>query len=185
MKKILIIVDMQNGFNRYEQMHILANKIISLSKSEIFDTIIATRFLNKESSQYARILNWHRLENSPDIDLIQGIKYDYVVDKNIYTCINDKFIDFLKDINDKEFPRYVFVCGADTDCCVLKIATDLFESGIMPFVLTEYCASNGGNNAHNSGITVMSRLIGRRCLVEEKIDSKDKLNKITSERDVL
>ena len=46
MKDILIVVDMQNGFNRYEQTHILADKIIGLTNNNSFDYIIATRFLN-------------------------------------------------------------------------------------------------------------------------------------------
>ena len=37
MKNILIVVDIQNGFNRYEQTHILADKIVKLTNSGIFD----------------------------------------------------------------------------------------------------------------------------------------------------
>ena len=44
MKNILIVVDMQNGFDRYEQTHILAKKVIELTNSGIFDKIIAKDF---------------------------------------------------------------------------------------------------------------------------------------------
>ena len=182
MKNILIVVDIQNGFSRYGQTQALANKIIELTNSSLFDKIIATRFLNREGSQYTKILNWHRLMESPDTDLVEGIKADKVVDKWIYTCVNDSFMDLLKELNDGEMPTHVFVCGADTDCCVLKIATDIFEKDIMPIVLTSYCASNAGPKSHEAGLLVMSRLIGKKCIVDGEINSKNDLIKIIEER---
>lgn len=182
MKDILIVVDMQNGFNRYEQTHILADKIIELTNNNSFDYIIATRFLNKEGSQYTKFLNWHHLIKSPETDLIKGIKSDTVVDKWIYTCVNDKFMAFLQEINEKEMPKHVFICGADTDCCVLKIATDLFEQGIMPIVLTDYCDSNGGPESHKAGLLAMKRLIGQKSLVDGIIASKDDVESVLSSR---
>lgn len=182
MKNILIVVDIQNGFNRYEQTHVLADKIVKLTNSGLFDKIIATRFRNKEGSQYTKFLNWHRLIESPDIDLVDGIKADEVVDKWIYTCINDDFMSLLKRFNDGEMPTHVFICGADTDCCVLKTATDIFEQGLMPIVLTEYCDSNAGPKSHDAGLLVMGRLIGKKCIVSDKITSRDDLAKIIAER---
>lgn len=182
MKNILIVVDMQNGFNRYEQTHILADKIIELTNSNYFDYIIATRFLNKEGSQYTKFLNWHRLIERPEIDLIKGMKVDTVVDKWIYTCVNEKFMAFLYEINENEMPKHVFICGADTDCCVLKIATDLFEQGILPIVLTDYCDSNGGPESHKAGLLVMKRLIGKISLVDGVINNKADVEKILDSR---
>lgn len=182
MKNILIVVDMQNGFNRYEQTHILANKIVQLTNSGIFDSIIATRFLNKEGSQYTKFLDWHRLQNEPDIDLINGIKADVVVDKRIYTCVTTKFLSLLRELNGGKRPKHIFICGADTDCCVLKTATDLFEKNIMPIVLTNYCDSNGGPLSHEAGLRVMNRLVGRKSLVEDMVNSKEDLETIIRDR---
>lgn len=182
MKNILIVVDMQNGFNRYDQTHILAKKVVELTNSGIFDKIIATRFLNKEGSQYTKFLNWHRLMTSPDIDLVDGIKADEVVDKWVYTCVTDDFMHLLKKCNDGEIPSHVFICGADTDCCVLKTATDLFEKSVMPIVLTEYCDSNGGPESYKAGIMVMDRLIGKKSIVSDKITSKEDVERIISDR---
>ena len=162
MKNILIVVDMQNGFDRYEQTHILAKKVIELTNSGIFDKIIATRFLNKEGSQYTKFINWHRLMSSPDIDLVEGIKADAVVDKWVYTCVTKDFLELLKKC--------------------MKTATDLFEQSIMPIVLTEYCDSNGGPESHKAGIMVMDRLIGRKSIVPDKIKSKEDLVKIIADR---
>lgn len=182
MKNILIVVDMQNGFNRYDQTHTLVKKVLQLTNSGIFDKIIATRFLNKEGSQYTKFLNWHRLMSSPDIDLVDGIKADVVVDKWVYTCVTEDFMSLLKECNDGDIPSHIFICGADTDCCVLKTATDLFERSVMPIVLTEYCDSNGGPESHKAGILVMDRLIGRKSIIPGKIKSKEEILKIIDER---
>lgn len=183
MKNILIVVDMQNGFNRYEQTQVLGNKIVELTESGYFDYIIATRFINFEGSQYTKILNWHRLISSPDIDLIKNLQADKIVDKNIYTCINENFKDLLKSINNNKLPTHIFICGADTDCCVLKTATDLFEIGIMPLVLLNYCDSNGGPESNKAGQLVMSRLIGKNALIYEDINCKKQLNNLIKARE--
>ena len=149
MKNILIVVDIQNGFIRYDQTKELAKKIIHLVDSEVFDSVVATRFLNHEGSQYIKFLNWHRL---------------------------------LEELNDGSTPSHVFLCGADTDCCVLKTSTDLFEKGIMPIVLTDYCNSNGGPNSHEAGLLVMGRLIGKKSIVPGEIHSREDLDKIIAER---
>lgn len=166
-KKILIVVDMQNGFARYDQTRQMAKKIVELTNSERFDYIIATRFVNKEGSPYTEILGWHKLMNSPETDLVEGLNADMIVDKEIYTCVDTGFMEKLKNINDGTTPKSVYICGVDTECCVLKIATDLFEHAIKPVVLLNYCASNGGNKGHNAGIEAMKRLIGKQCLEYE------------------
>lgn len=182
MKRLLIVVDMQNGFSRFDQTKHLGEKIKELLNKKIFDTVIATQFINYEGSQYTKILNWHRLITSPDIDLIEGLKADVVIKKNIYTCINDEFIKLLKKSNEGVEPTHVFVCGADTDCCVLKIATDLFEKGIMPVVLMDYCDSNGGPESNKAGRLVMNRLIGRNSLVDGEIKSAEQVDQILFEK---
>lgn len=52
--------------------------------------------------------------------------------------------------------------GVDTDCCVMMLATALFEYNIRPIVLTQYCASNGGTESHNAGITRMKMSLAKR-----------------------
>lgn len=183
MSNILIVVDVQNGFNRYEQTQEVTKKIVELTNGGLFDYIIATRFLNKEGSQYTRILNWHRLMSSPEIDLISGLKYNHVVDKWIYTCVNDEFMKLLKEKNNSNMPKHIFICGIDTDCCVLKVATDLFEQGVMPIVLSHYCDSNGGPRYHEAGILAMERLLGKKSIVSNKISSKEELAQIISNRE--
>ncbi|MGH2416210.1 MAG: isochorismatase family protein, partial [Microcystaceae cyanobacterium] len=64
----------------------------------------------------------------------------------------------------------VFICGIDTEGCVLKTAIDFFENNINPYVLEYYSASNGGDNFHQAAILVLSQLIGRSNIITEPID---------------
>ena len=94
MKNILLIVDMQKGFARYEQTLELNEKILELLKLQVFDSVIATRFLNDNNSIYEQLLNWERLkkeeERAIDARYLQFI--DVIFDKYIYNCVNDSFI---------------------------------------------------------------------------------------------
>ena len=60
MKNILIVVDMQNGFARYEQTKRLSENIKVFLGRNIFDAVIATRFLNDDNSMYEKMLGWKR-----------------------------------------------------------------------------------------------------------------------------
>ena len=62
MKNILLIVDMQKGFARYKQTLDLKDKILKLLELKVFDSVIATRFLNDNNSIYERLLEWKRLK---------------------------------------------------------------------------------------------------------------------------
>lgn len=180
MKNILLIVDMQKGFARYEQTLALNEKILELLKLKVFDSVVATRFLNDNNSIYEQLLNWKRLkkEEERDIDAKYLQFIDVIFDKYIYNCVNDSFIQKLCQLNEGKYPEKVFIVGADTDCCVLITATTLFEHNIRPVVLTSYCASNGGDKSHEAGVLCMKRLIGKGQLVDIEIDKTTDINEI-------
>ena len=98
--------------------------------------------------------------NSPEIDFFDGLKYDYSFTKNVYSCVNKEFLQLLKKVNDGKLPEQLYICGIDTDCCVLSTDISLFENSIKPIVLENFCASNGGVESHKAGIKALSRLIG-------------------------
>ena len=72
MKKILLVVDMQNGFARYDQTIKLTVKIRKLLERELFDSVIATRFLNDDNSIYEKLFGWKRLKTKEDRELADG-----------------------------------------------------------------------------------------------------------------
>ena len=88
MKNILIVVDMQKGFARYEQTKQLTERVIDLLEKNIFDAVIATRFLNDENSIYEKLFDWKHLESDDERTIPKQIleHVDYVADKYIYNC---------------------------------------------------------------------------------------------------
>ena len=160
--KCLLIIDVQNGFVSERTKHVLPAiyKKIDEFKDEL---IISTKFINEPNSPYQSILNWYRLADTPETDLISKIEEEsnYIFEKNINSSWCKQLETVLKDNNITE----VYLAGIDTDCCVLKTATDLFENGIRPMVLTKCCASNGGEESHKAALKVMERTIGRNQLI--------------------
>ena len=67
MKNILLIVDMQKGFARYKQTLDLKDKILKLLELKVFDSVIATRFLNDNNSIYERLFEWKRLKTEDEV----------------------------------------------------------------------------------------------------------------------
>lgn len=125
-------------------------------------------------------MGWQRLKTKEDRDLPKEleVQVDEKVEKSIYTCVNPNFIQRVSQLNNGEIPKQIYIVGVDTDCCVLKIATDLFENNIRPIVLTSYCASNGGIDSHQAGILAMQRLIGKKQLIQNEILNIDDLKNI-------
>lgn len=176
MKNILILVDMQNGFTKCQQTNDLTKKIESILC--LFDEVIATQYINYDNSIYENLMSWSQLKNDDEI-AIRAELQPYITEvfpKSLYTCVSPNFIQRLCQLNDGSYPTKIFIAGVDTDCCVLKIATDLFESNIRPIVLTEYCHSNGGEEFHQSGILCMKRLLGDKQLVDAILTANSDIN---------
>jgi len=169
MKKCLLIIDVQNGFISPNTEYIL-KRINSLLNQELFDLIISTKFINKENSPYRDILKWYKLSKPDEICLFPPVeeKSNYIIEKYVYTAINDFTLNLLNLNNIKQ----VFILGIDTDCCVLKTAADLFEINIRPIILADYCASNGGLESHKAAIKVLERLIGRQHIFFGDVNSE-------------
>ncbi|WP_138503943.1 isochorismatase family cysteine hydrolase [Nostoc sp. PA-18-2419] len=169
----LFIIDVQNGFIA-ENTSYVVQRIRSLLKQNIFKYVIFTRFINTLNSPYVKYLNWHQLFDEAEQELIEDIKpfVGVVFDKTVYTACNEETLIFLKQKN----IQTVFICGVDTEGCVLKTAIDFFENNIITYVLTYYSASNGGDIYHQAAILVLSQLIGSSNIITEPID-RDKLNR--------
>ena len=170
---------MQEGFLRDAQTKQLKNRVVELFEKNIFDVVIATRFLNEKDSIYEKLFDWKQLEQEERLiskDIMEHV--DYVADKYIYNCVNASFIQRLCQLNEGVYPEKIFVVGVDTDCCVLTIATSLYENNIRPVVLTQYVGSTGGNKSHEAGLLCMKRLIGEKQLSDIIPQSKEDLNKI-------
>lgn len=156
MSKTLLIVDVQRGFINAHTQHIPHRIECVLDH---YDTVIATQFYSTQNSPYDRWMNgWSLSKKSADFLMSMSLPVNaHIVEKkNRYSCVNKRFVKWLNRMNIKDMD----ICGIDTDACVLKCATDLFEAGILPVVLVDLCASTGGPEAHHHGIENLKRLIG-------------------------
>lgn len=84
-----------------------------------------------------------------------------IVDKLGYTLFNAEGAALVRE---RGWSDLVF-CGIATESCVLKSATDAFEHGYGPWLVTDACASDAGPETHQAGLTVARRLIGRNQLI--------------------
>jgi nicotinamidase-related amidase len=169
MKRMLLIVDVQNGFvNSYTEA--IPGRIRTLVERGRFDPVLFTCFVNTPESPYRRILDWHECAEAPDTDiapeLADLVRPGCAYTKPGFTGIPDDLAKRLRD----EAPEEVVVVGIDTDMCVLKVAMDVFDLGITPVVLVDCCASTGGLQAHLAGLATLARNIGANQLRTTGLD---------------
>lgn len=153
--KTLIVVDVQSGFVNGHTRHVLP--VVERIQSS-YDRLYATRFVNAPVSPWRRFMDWRRFaEGSADVELaFRPAAHAVILEKHVYSCVNE---DLLRDLRDRETAE-VFLCGIDTDACVLVSAVDLFQNGIRPVILAEACASHAGPEYHEAGLLILERLVG-------------------------
>ncbi len=174
MKKILLVVDVQKGFITTPAVNEIKNNIDGLIRSNVFDAVISTVYQNYQDSPIIRLMGWDKLQTKEEQQLIgeAHAQSDYVIKKNRYSAVNAHLIEVLKALGGGAPPECVFVVGVDTECCVLATATDLFELGVRPIVLSRYCGSSVGLASHKAGLLSMESLVGRCNLFDGVIASE-------------
>ncbi|MGH3693590.1 MAG: isochorismatase family protein [Pseudonocardiaceae bacterium] len=83
------------------------------------------------------------------------------IDKYIYTLFTP---EGTRLVNERGWAD-LYVCGIDTDVCVLKTAVDAFEHNFTPWILKDACASHAGSQAHTAGLLVAGRFIGTNQII--------------------
>lgn len=162
----LVVVDMENGFVNDRSRHIVAPLTQVVDRwQRAGGATIFSRFLNAPGSPYERLIGWSRLRTAPETDLIPELqphlKNGVQLDKPFYTVFSDEGEQLVRQGG---WTDLVF-CGIATESCVLKSAVDAFERGYTPWVLVDACASHGGQEAHEAGLLVAGRFIGRQQLI--------------------
>ena len=88
-------------------------------------------------------------------------KNNLVFDKNKYSALTS---ELKKYIEDNKIDN-IYLCGIDTECCILKTALDLFEDKYNVYVLKNYCACTHGEIRHNNAIEILKRNIGEKYVI--------------------
>lgn len=128
-----------------------------------YEHLIVTQFYNQPGSFFRKLIDWHKIDRgSDDYALAFNPRPDAIrIEKSIYSFVNEPFLALLDERNIKT----IDIAGVDTDICVTKCAVDLIESGRVPRVLSQLCASTAGPEHHNAAINILRRYIGSAQVV--------------------
>lgn len=159
MKSLLLVIDMQKAFIN-KNTEFLIEKINTLVKSEKYNDIVFTRFINTKESLFVKKLNYYGCIED-DKEIVVKTKKNKVFDKKTYTALNND----LKNYIEKNEIDKIYLCGIDTAACVLKTALDLFENGYDVYVLKEYCASTHGYERNKNALEILKRNIGENSII--------------------
>jgi len=160
---VLIVIDVQNGFITEGSRHVVPviADLVKRWQSSGGDTIF-TRYINYEGSPYQRLIKWNELMTSPQIDIVPELalyaeKATAVIDKKVYNLFTD---DTARRLISERGWTNIYVCGLDTESCVLKTAVDAFELDLTPWLIENASASHKGASVHEMGVFITQRFIG-------------------------
>jgi nicotinamidase-related amidase len=164
---VLVVVDVQNGFVTEHSAHVVP--VIKELVQEWLDAgrdVVFTRYINYDDSPFEKVMGWSKLKDSPEIDIVDELqelsrKSLAIIDKKIYTMFNEEGTALARE---REWTD-MYVCGIDTEVCVLKTAVDAFERGVRAWLLTDASASHSGQSPHDAGVLVAQKMLGRRQTV--------------------
>jgi nicotinamidase-related amidase len=160
---VLVVVDVQNGFITEHSRPVVPVIVDLVSRwQEAGGDTVFTRYLNYPGSPYERLINWTALQGPPATNIIDELaacvsRASAVVDKTIYTLFTEEGAALVRSRGWTD----LYICGIDTESCVLKTAVDAFERDLTPWVLADACASHSGSGPHDAGLLVASRFIGK------------------------
>ena len=160
-KELLLVIDLQESFIN-ECTKSLPPKIEKLLICNKFDYIVCTKFINDEKSDFYRILNYKGCMTEKDRNIVIDTKNYKIIEKRVYTAYNDE----LKSYIDSNNIKTIYLCGIDTDACVLKTALDLFENKFDVKVIEDCSMSHSGIEYHNSAINMLRKLIGNQNVIK-------------------
>jgi nicotinamidase-related amidase len=167
-KPVLVVVDVQNGFIT-EHSKPVVPVIVDLVRrwQAARGDVVFSRYLNYAGSPFERLIGWTKMADSPETDFVGELApyvgpHTPVVDKHIYTLFTPEGTHLV----DERGWTDLYLCGIDTDSCVLKTAVDAFERDLTPWILKDACASHAGAEAHAAGLFIAGRFIGANQIIQ-------------------
>ncbi len=155
----LLVVDVQNGFIN-DNTRDLPHKIEEIQNN--YKTVLALQFINLEGSMFRRELNWTKLSlNTDEVELAFTPRNDILIFPKYAYGVSSQLLNYLIENNINS----IDVCGLNTDGCVTKICMDLFDNGILPKVLSGYCASCVGQLVHEQALVSLKHIIGAQNVI--------------------
>lgn len=155
MKTALVVVDVQKYFiNKYTKF--IPQKIAGYIQKNKFDHILFTKFVNNRNTNFYKLLDWKKCLRSPETDIVSPLtKYtdkSNIFEKSGYSIFKSKgLLNFIQKYKITKF----YLCGIDTDACILASAYDGFDLGYEMVVLKDLCRSHYGEYYHESAFKIV------------------------------
>lgn len=161
---LLLIIDLQKNFINEFSLD-LPYTIQELINSNKFKHIVFTKFINDENSSFYKILNYKGCMTEDDRNIVIDTKDYKVIEKMTYSALNEELQRYISNNNIKT----IYLCGIDTDACVLKTALDLFENNYDVKVIEDCCMSHSGAEFHKYAIRILKKMIGNQNIIFKNI----------------
>lgn len=123
----LLIIDYQQGFvsKAQEDIHAKIENLAEAFRNSKLPVIL-TKFINHKDSAFNKILRWNGMTNTKEQELALEIsKNDKIITKATYSALTAELQEYLKE-NQIDM---IYLCGIDTDACVIATAFALFDAG--------------------------------------------------------
>ncbi|MEV7123799.1 isochorismatase family cysteine hydrolase [Kitasatospora griseola] len=165
---VLVAIDVQVGFVKDSSRHVVPviADLMRAWQAAGGATVVAT-FTNPPGSQYEMISGWTKLRTpeeqalAPELALIADAASERITKT---TSSFFKVPGVLDTFRARGWTDVVLV-GIDTDSCVHDSATDAYQYGITPWLVTDACASSGGSEYHQAALLLAARNFGPRLLL--------------------
>ena len=182
-KGILLAVDLQNGFLITPECEAVVPKVVNNASK--FHQVWATRFFNRNPN-FSHQLNWNDMVFGQETELSKTLipLVSKTFDKPSYSPISPSLLHIsrflfsyahapssfvmssalLQALQNNAITT-VAVCGVDTDACVMATSLGLFDAGFETFVVSDGCASSGGQEYHEAAIKILKLNIGQKYVI--------------------
>jgi nicotinamidase-related amidase len=165
MKTALIVIDVQNYFmNQHTEW--LPARIVQHANSRPYDLIVLTKFKNKVGSNFTRILDWERCFNDLETNITPELRAIRNPEILLREGVTSTWTSELSSLVQKEGITKLYLCGVDSDACVLATAFDVFDANLDFEVIEELCANTMGEEQNNAAM----RIIQKQLSYKKQID---------------
>ena len=162
MRKALLVIDVQNYFmnSLTRDLPRKIKKHLEKNRSS-YELIVFTHFVNTPKASVYRFLDWHECMNSPNTDIVKELQpllpYGVTVPKDVLSVLK---VPQAKKLLDEKKIDELYLCGIDTDCCVLATSYDAFDQGYRVYLLKDLCMASTGKNLHNTAVSMFKKNVG-------------------------
>lgn len=163
-KSALVVIDMQN-WEINDSTKNLPKKIAEFidKNRERVDYLIFTQSFNSKNFNLYKLLGVKRGISGYDTYMVKGLERltnkNNLFRKYTYSAFKSKkFVNFLK----KNRISKLYLCGINTDICVLATYYDAFDLGYNVRVLGNLCGSVINKENHDGAIRIMKKLVVNR-----------------------